>query len=226
MLLTNRARLSRTSGLTLIELMIAMVINLLLLLALTSIFSSNVGHYNTVSKTDMLNQQLQSAMQLMVNDIRRAGYWSNASNDLNTAANTNPYMVNATDVTINGGNNCILLTYDANNNGSLPSIAAGSDDERYGFRLQSSAVQARPPGASYDCAAAATAWENITDTNLINVTALTFTLTSTTVPIGAASNSIRIRSIDITLTGQLVSDATVTKTLTEHVRIRNDKYVP
>jgi prepilin-type N-terminal cleavage/methylation domain-containing protein len=224
--ITNRTYLSRTNGLTLIELLIAMAINLLLLLALTSIFSSNVGHYNTINKTDMLNQQLQSAMQFMVNDIRRAGYWANASNDLGTGANTNPYMAAATDVTINGSSNCILFSYDFNKDGSLPGIAAGSDDERYGFRLQSSAVQARPPGAAFDCAATATAWENITDTNLVNVTALTFTLTSTTVPIGSASNTIRIRSIDITLTGQLVSDATVTKTLTEHVRIRNDKYVP
>lgn len=217
---------AKSQGLTLIELMIAMAINLLLLLALTSMFSSNVGHFNQVNKSDLLKQQLQSAMQMMVNDIRRAGYWANASNDIGTGQNTNPFMAAGTDIAVNGSNNCILFSYDYNKDGSLPSITNSSDDERYGFRLLNNAVQARPPGAAFDCTASANAWENMTDTNLITVTALTFTLNTTSVPIGAASKTVKIRSVDITLTGQLVSDATVTLTLTEHVRVRNDKYVP
>lgn len=219
-------KISSTKGLTLIELLIAMALNLVLLLALTSMFSSTVGHYNTVNKSDLLSQQLQSAMQMMANDIRRAGYWVNSSNDIGTGANSNPFMTASTDITVNANNNCVLFTYDYSKNGTLPTIASGSDDERYGFRLLNNAIQARPPGASYSCSASANAWENITNTNIITISSLIFTLNTTTVPIGATSKSMLIRTLDISITGQLASDATITKTLTEHIRIRNDKYVP
>src|SRR6185503_16427844 len=97
------------------------------------------------------------AMQLMSNDIRRAGYWGNAISDINTGANNNPFMAAGTDIAITGGN-CILFSYDYNNNGTLPTISSASDDERYGFRLSGSTLQTRPPGASFDCSAAASAW--------------------------------------------------------------------
>jgi len=214
---------TRNAGFTLVEILIALVINILLLLALTSLFSSAVNHYNKISNVNLLNQQLQAAMQVMVNDIRRAGYWGNAQNDVGTHTNNNPFQVAATDVTVTGS--CILFSYDYNSDGSIPTITSASDDERYGFRLNSSILQARPRGATFDCAAAASAWENVSNPTIITITGLTFTLNSTTVPSGAVSNSLRIRSVDISLTGQLATDATVTKTLTQHVRLRNDKFV-
>jgi prepilin-type N-terminal cleavage/methylation domain-containing protein len=214
------------NGFTLIELLVALAVNLILLLALTSMYSSNVGHFNEVQKIDILNQQMQSAMQLMTRDIRRAGYWNNAVSDLNTAHNNNPFMAPGADLSVNGSNNCILFSYDYNSDNTLPSISTSVDDERSGYRLVSQTLQARPRGAAFDCGAASSAWENIIDPTLITITNLTFTLNTTQVPVGATSDYILIRSVDISMTGQLVSNASVSKTLTQHVRIRNDKYVP
>ena len=217
----------RTSlGFTLTELMIALVINAILLSALLTLFVANLNYYNKTINTSRLNQQLEATLQMMTNDIRRAGYWANAANDVGTDQNNNPFMASGIDMTVNASNNCILFAYDQSGNGTLPTISTNYDDERYGYRLSNNAIQARPPGAAYDCTAAANAWENVTDTNVVKITALTFTLNQSTVTTGPGTQGIRMRSIDITLTGTLVSDATITNTLTQHVRIRNDKFIP
>jgi len=214
-------------GFTLVEMMVAVVINLILFAALITIFVNNLEHYRKEIEINRLYEQLQLAMQLMTGDIRRAGYWSNASSNVGTNQNTNPFMVtNSTDVSVNNTNNCILFTYDHNNTGSLPAISSASDDDRYGYRLMNGVLQARPPGASFICTASANSWENMTDPNLITITALTFTLNTTTLTTGPGAQGIMIRSVDITLTGQLTDNTTVTKTISQHVRIRNDKFIP
>lgn len=213
-------------GLTLIEMLVALAVNMILLAALLAILASYINHYNRTSHSAMLDQQLQTAMQIMVNDIRRAGYWANASTDVNTAGNNNPFQASNVDIAVNGSNNCILFAYDYDNNGTLPSISSGADDERYGFRLISGTLQARPPGATFSCTAATNNWENLTNSNVVTITALTFILNTYSVPAGQANPSMKVRSVDITLTGRLVADTSIIKTITQHVRIRNDKYVP
>lgn len=216
---------SNELGFTFVELLIALVLNVILLAALIGVFSSNISNYNKASSSSMLNQQLENALQLMTADIRRAGFWSNASNDINTGQNNNPFMTSTTDVSV-PSSTCILFTYDAQKTGTLPNISSSYDDDRYGFRLNNQTLQARPPGATFACNATASNWENVIDPNFVQITALTFALNTTTVPVGQTSNMIVVRSVDITMTGQLVSNSSITKTLTQHVRIRNDKFVP
>lgn len=214
----------RFCGFTLIELLIALVISTLLLSGLLALFGANVGHYNKTMNYNRLNEQLKAALEIMANDIRRAGYWANASNDVATNQNNNPFMTSTTDVSVNANNNCILFSYDHGNNGSLPAISANYDDDRYGFQLSNNAIQSRPPGAAFSCAASG--WENVTDPNIITITNLTFTLINSTITTGPGSQGIRMRSVDISVTGQLANDSTVSRTLTQHVRIRNDKFIP
>jgi type IV pilus assembly protein PilW len=213
-------------GFTIIELMIALAINMVIFIALGTIFIANLNHYKRSLNSMRLNQQLQAAMAFMVNDIRRAGYWANANTDIGIDANDNPFQASGTDVSVNGSNNCILFTYDHDSDGSLHANSSSTDDERYGFRLQNSAIQVRPWGATFSCTASANAWENLTDPNIINITALSFTLNTSTVTTGPSARGLTMRSVDISITGQLVSDSSVSKTITQHVRIRNDKFIP
>lgn len=214
---------TKDAGFTLIEIMIALMINAFLFAGLITIFIVNLDHYQRMLDMSQLNEQLQAAMQVMTNDIRRAGYWSNAQNDIGTNQNNNPFMASGLDLSISGSN-CILFSYDHSKNGLLPTISASYDDERYGFRLNGGAVQMRPPGAAFDCSASATTWENVTEPLIITITNLGFTLNQQSLPLNNAS--LLVRSVDINLTGKLVSDPTIIKTLTMHVRIRNDKFVP
>lgn len=219
----NHRSISRHSGFTFVELLTALAINVVLMAGLVTIFMSNINHYRTSINMNRLNQQLQTTMLVMTNEIRRAGYWANAQSDLGSSTNNNPFMATGVDIAVSG--NCILFAYDSNNNGSLPSIDASSDDERYGFRLNGQTIQARPYGAPYDCATAAANWENITDSSIIQITALTFTLNTSTIVTGPGNKGITQRSVDITMTGRLTSNNAITKTLTKHVRIMNDKFL-
>jgi prepilin peptidase dependent protein B len=215
----------KPKGFTLIELMVALVINALIFIFLIGIFANNLTHYNLTLNTNRLNQQLEEIMQIMTFDIRRAGYWANASNNIATNTNTNPFQSSSggTDIAINGS--CITFTYDHNSNGTLPGVNSTSDDERYGYRLNGIYIQTRPWGANFNCGASANAWENMNDST-ITITTLTFTLNSSTITTGPGAQGITERSVDIVLTGKLTSNPTITKTLRQHVRINNDYFVP
>ena len=218
-------KMNSNKGFTFIEMMVALVINVILLAALLGVLANYINRYNQAIATDTLNQQLQVAMNFMTNDIRRAGYWSNASTNIGTSgSNSNPFMASATDVSISGS--CILFTYDHAGTGTLPSVAAGADDDRYGFLLSNNTIMARPPGTTFSCNPTAGTWENVTNPKVVAITALTFSETTTNVPAGAPVPYMTLRGITITITGHLISNASVTKTITEHVRVRNDKYVP
>lgn len=218
--------LTSKHGFTLIEVMIALVVNLILFAGLIAVFGKNIEHYQQSINTNRLNEQLSSTMQILSSDIRRAGYWADAATDIGRKQNSNPFMTNATKVQVYNAGQCLLLSYDRNSDGKLPAISNLDDDERYGFRLMNGVIQARPSGSPFDCSAASTAWENVTDPTVMTVTNLTFTLTTTNRTVGSGPQGIQLRSVDITLTAKLTHDASVTKTLTQHVRIRNDVFIP
>lgn len=211
-------------GFTLVELLIALLISSLLFIGLISMYFSTVQHGGKMLNTNRLYEQLSAAMELMSGDIRRAGYWAQASTDVGTSANTNPFMASGVRLTISGGN-CILFVFDNNADATFPSINNGTDDERYGYRLRNGAIQARPSTAPFDCAATTAEWENITDPNLITVTNLTFTQTQKSVSVGTSSN-LFFTYIDINLSGRLTNDSAMQMTLTNHIRIHNDRFAP
>ena len=218
---------ARQSGFTLAELMIALVINAMIFIGLISIFVANLTHYTSALNINRLNQQLAAAMEIMATDIRRAGYWSSAYTNIGTNQNTNPFMssTNGTDIAVGSPNSCITFTYDHNKTGTLPSVSSAADDDRYGYRLNNNTLQTRPWGASFICSAGSNAWENMLDPSIV-VTALSFTLNSQTVTTGPGVIGLTMRSVDISMTAHLASNTAVVKTLTQHVRISNDYFVP
>jgi type IV pilus assembly protein PilW len=130
-----------------------------------------------------LNHELASLMSLMINDIRRAGYWGTlAALDDPTV---NPFnIVNQSTLSVfdssetdnmagtTGNGTCLTYTYDMNRNGTLEA------EELTGFRLRGGVVQMRTSGISgpASCAGPNDVWENLTDGAQINVTTLNFDL--------------------------------------------------
>jgi len=140
------------------ELMVGMAVGMLVLLAVTTIYINVLRTSATTLDATRLNQDVSAIMNIMANDIRRAGYWGGAAVNF-----TNPFLnpftrvetvanadisalrVHANvavgsdayeDVTYNGpgfitlasAGSCVTYTYDANNNGTL------EDNEEFGFR--------------------------------------------------------------------------------------------
>lgn len=214
----------RAKGFSLVELMVALLLSSLLVGSAIAILSSTVRHSHQTVNTIRLYQDLESVVLLMSNDIRRAGYWSNVASDVDSNSNNNPYMAAATDLKINN-NNCVLLSYDANNDGVLAALNS-TNDERFGYRLRGTAVQARPSSGQFNCNSSDTNWEDITDRNSIVITQLLLTLANSAVPSGNNGGTINIRNVDVTITGHHVDNPAVSKTLTHRVRLRNDKFIP
>jgi prepilin peptidase dependent protein B len=163
-------------------------------------------------KTIQLNQELRTVMNLITRDLRRAGSNQNAAVNSTALPPTNPFSVpGSTRLAIASNaqgvaNSCITYSYDAND----------GNDERYGFRLDSDEHTVETRSNGNDCNE--DSWTNLTDLTYINISGLTFTDTT------LSEAGVNIRQINVVLTGNLISDATVVRTLTETVRIRNDEF--
>jgi prepilin peptidase dependent protein B len=205
-------------GFTLIELMISMLIGLIILAAVIGMFVTMVKADNDYLKSIRLNQELRAAMSLITRDLRRSGYNGTASATV-IAGTANPFQEMATTTT------CVIYAYDVNNNG----INDGNS-ERFGFRLSLNGVAIESRESGENCAAT-TNWDNITDENLVKITAFSVSDPDLvgddpeeTVTPGKTSAGITTHQITISLTGRLVRDPSVTRTISETVEIRNDEY--
>ncbi len=213
-------------GFSLIELLISMVIGLIIIAAGISIFANTAGTDFYQLKVTRLNQELRSTMNLMVRDIRRVGYigptglslviGANIWNPFISPDNGTSFLFSLVDVSNGDGiaatKDCILFALDQNENG-----VDDGNSERFGYRLNANAVKVRP-NTGVDCTG--NGWQSITDDNTTNVTSLTFTPRIQR----DSSNNLIICTIDISLTGQLINDSSVTRTINESVKLRNDIY--
>lgn len=218
-------KFSKPTGFSLVELMISIVVGLVVVGGVISIFSSTIKSHSDNLKMTRLNQELRVAMDMMVRDIRRAGYRGDAAVALLTPSGQNPYTNSSNNLSI--GTACIAFTYDANSNYSAAAPTVENGDI-FGFRLQNSAIQSRYGGGGTGCNTGN--WEAITDGNTVNITTLNFAFTPNPppqIPVTNVTGAVRvIRGVTITLTGQLVgSNPVIARTLTETVRVQNDAFL-
>lgn len=216
-------------GLTLVELLVGIVVGLVILSAAGSVMISYVKSHDENQKIVNLNQNMRSVMDLMVRDIRRAGYVQSDIVSMDELKN-NPFFENSCDLRICGdggqSGSCIDFSYEKNGDAVVDS------EESFGFRLSNGVVQMKKSGGS-DCSWVSS--EGISDPDIvigslvfdiqekkINVTDQTKTTCAVT------EDCLLIRSVIITMTGGIKGDASVPpiiQTLKSTVKIRNDKFV-
>ena len=241
----NKFRLQ--SGFTLTELMIAMSIGLTVISGVTGVLVSVVSSSSNMLLQSKLNSQLTGALEVMSNDIRRAGYWAMIDPDDYAAPTGNPFS--QTDST--------LLEVHDNNVQVAGNDAVGNQDI-VGFRLQNNAIQMRRNGdvnanARHDaCNNGNDNWQNMTDPNVVSITALNFSLANSACinnrepdnvdndgangiddadeadcflqppAVGSLQNTVETRAVTITVSGLLVGDPLTSMTVRQDIRVRND----
>jgi type IV pilus assembly protein PilW len=191
-------RFSRQRGLTVVELMVGLLVGMLVVAGVLSVYLSTLESSGSTLKSSRLNQEMSALLNIMANDIRRAGYWGNADftnpqdNPFNridsTAANTTALRVHNNssgayvDVTYhatlaNRVGSCVVYTYDADADGTL------DNNEKYGFRWDGTgnAIRMRTSGTggTNQCASNNDNWDTITDTSTTTITGLSFDLSNT-----------------------------------------------
>jgi len=228
----------RQAGLSLVELMIGLAIGLLIVGGATSVYVNAVRSSADTLRSAKLNIELQGALNMMVSEIRRAGY----SNVTTTNLNNNPFTQASTNIAIPSAS-CILIAYDHNGNGVV------DPSDQIGFKKNGSAISMRYSGGSTSagCSGAGDSWESITDSNSIIVESLIFstsaqclnaqtsassasqaciagqTVYDTAASAAAKSDLVEIRNVTISIVGHHKDDATTRMTLTQSVKIRNDR---
>jgi len=208
----------KQNGLTILEMLITLAISTIIAAAVLTLFSQTLFSSNRVIELGRLDGELNAAMDVIESDVQRSGYWANAH-----TSEVNPFDV----ITINPAQDCILISYDRNSDGTLPGVGSGTDDERYGFRKMGDTLQYRPASGPFDCSAATTDWDNITDPSVITITSFVVTQNNVSVDIdgsGSGTDTTQFRNITISITGNLTHDANVTRTISRTIRVYNNKY--
>lgn len=215
-------------GFSLIEMMIGLAVGLFVLGGTLSVFVANVTNSRRMLVEARLHQDLRAAADLITRDLRRAGYWGHAiagtvAVGSGSATMPNPYAAISTTASSVGYN------YSAAANGTAAENDVLDANEQFGFRIDGNGV--------VQMQTTATTWQDLTDRNVMKVTALSIdgsastavpmgSICSTPMPAGAANYPyIVLRHYTLTLTAQAASDSRVTRQLRTRVKARNDAFV-
>ncbi len=202
-------------GLTLIEMLIALVLGLFVTAVIISVFSTNVRSSTENLQMIRLNQELRGAMSLMSDEFKRAGY---------SAFPVTSTFMNRTNFTTT----CANYSYDINSNSSVDAV------EYYGFRLDEANKKIDWGSFLTSTGCSTGSWQPITDPNIAEITTLTFVTNGS-----VNSNGVSGNTAFTTTTGVSVYDVTITlvgtvdlphsnaandprRTIEETIRIRND----
>lgn len=226
--------LIQARGFSLVELMVAMVIGLVVATIALLMYVAIIKANSTSIQSARLTQALQATLDVMERDIRRAGYLapSSASSAIDTAYVTryqtdalfSLYTSAATptlqDLHPSAPNfSCILLRYDANDNGSI-----SGPDEILGYRYnatdQSIEIKTWSTLASQRSDLCAdNGWKAMTGDGTTRITSLIFTIT----PSSGVDTDSGQRSINIDIRGSSQLNSALQMRLQRQVRLRNDQ---
>ena len=130
------ARPSRQQGYTIIELMVAITISLIVLVALVTLFARNSGERRAIERTNEQTEDGRYALQVIGDDLRNAGYLATFSPG--TFAAPNPQLTAPTTLpnpcatTVAALNSAILVAIQGYDNGAnapacVTDLRAGTD---------------------------------------------------------------------------------------------------
>jgi type IV pilus assembly protein PilW len=230
-------------GMSLVELLVGVAVGLFIVAAAALMTSNQLVDNRRLLIETQLQQDLRATADMVTRDLRRAGYWQNAS--LGVPAPTS----------VSGPISVVDNPYDklvvpAPEDTSPPyvmySYRRGSGSESFGFRLNNGVLQACQ--SDYQATGCTGTWQDLSDGNTMELTAFTITevraglreKTDNTKasrvtcpnfcpadPTGATAAStscwpaVRQREFAVTFTGKSRSDPTFVRTLSTSMRIRN-----
>lgn len=229
--------LMKQRGITLIEMMIAILIGLIVAATAITIYVYSVKSQTENINLIRLNQDVRGIMDLVVRDVRRAGFVTSSPESNFACLKNNPFgtislLESDTSTT---GDSCLLFSYNANDN----QLCSVESNEHFGFRNDDGVLQMKSSGGNEtDCSSGN--WEAINDEE-INITSV-FSLDQKELDItemfadddarcdpgeecnvcDSGNQCLTIRTVDIEITGEL--DDGTEQTITEQIRIRNDLF--
>lgn len=227
----------RQRGFSLAELMVGSAVGLLVIAGALQLYLLNLRATNDNLRLSRLNQEMRATLDLLRNDVRRAGHWMLEPGTDSPA--DNPFQTAGNDIRLGraageAASSCILYSYDLNGDrlvgvgpgGSAEPSTSTDNLEQFGMRLRAGQVQLRTGGA-FNCTAGS--WQAVTDPDT-EITRLQFeliedchNLSDTAHDCVTGNAALLRRQIRIALSARSRSDHNVVQELTNTVAIANDK---
>jgi len=207
-------------GFSLIELLVAITTGLLVTGTAVALMGNVIGTSTVNIGMMRMNDELRSTMDLVSREVRRVGFDGNSVDKFGEACTFQEPVVN---LAVNG--NCVQFAYDRDQNGA---INTGTDlTEQGAFRLTQPAGQPGRVEFQYGQNVACNSpsgWSELTNPNVVDVTALTFNSQSNLIPIPGSQVGVNLQQLQISITGEMTTPGgdTYTRSLNDLIRIRND----
>lgn len=208
--------LLRSHGMSLVELMVGITVGLFVVAAASTLMANQLSDNRKLLVETQIQQDLRASMDIVTRQLRRAG----ALNVLQAQAG----LASATGV---GGTRSTFTTVTpaavASSEVSFSFFRNAGDVGPYGFKLEADGVKSL----------AGVVWQELTDINVMRVTAFTVT------PVVVASTALAcpklcadgtaacwpqlvVRDLAVTIAAEAKNDASVQRSMTSRVRLRND----
>lgn len=94
---------TRQTGLTLVEIMVAMVISLILMAGVLQIFQANKQSFRVQESLSLIQENGRTAMRILADDLRMADFWGCRSQDIMVTDNLDAGGAGFIDLLANGG---------------------------------------------------------------------------------------------------------------------------
>lgn len=197
-------------GLSLVELMVGITVGMFIVAAASMLATNQLNDNRRLMLETQVQQEIRAAMDLIVRDLRRAGYWGNAANGVwrptNTNVAANPYRA------LDSADTGATLRYQ---------YQITVDTSQAGFTLDGTTIRMRIGDD----------WQAVTDPQTLTVTGLQMALVEHEVQLGefcvngcsgGACPTLTVRDVQVSITGRAVHDAAVVRRMDQTVRLPND----
>lgn len=196
----------KTSGFTLIEILISLLLGSVLLTMVIGLYVTNVTAGAKALKFSRLRTDMQALVGIMSDDIRRAG---SGGVDFMVGVGKSKVI----DTINTSAERCIVYAYNYDDSETVSSYHFMGF--RYSDTNQSVQFTNGVDIQAVNCFDSGPSWQNLTDPNFFQVTDLTF------VESIASNAQATIRSVDISVTGELKANSEYTHQIQTRVQVRN-----
>jgi type II secretory pathway pseudopilin PulG len=218
-------------GLSIVELLVGIAVGLFVLAGATMMASNQISDNKRLLLETQVQQDMRTAMDVIVRDVRRSGY-SYHADALQLVGAPMATPIGYKPAGVMDTSNVLIYTYSSiasplDNKTANPAEPADSPDFK-GFKLEDEAIKVQ---------LGLNNWQALTDIGVVRITGLTATQERTSVDVptcatpgacpasltGCGNPRVVTRFINLTLVGQAVHDPTVSRTLRSRVKVRNDE---
>lgn len=225
----GRMNKQRQRGFSLVEMMVGLTVGMIVTAGAVVMATQQLADHRRLVLETQVQQDLRAAADLLLRDMRRAGFWVLPENGVwseGLPLQRSAYGA----VEAMAGNDGLTYDYSRadNRTARLPSFpednAVDPNREQFGFRLRNGTLQFLLGGR----------WQPLTDPGTLNITGFNIQVNTQDIPLdefcpkpcpaGAVCDPFiqQVRHVNVRLVGEAVHDANVVRSVTLSTRVRND----